>query len=443
MAFDRQFDLGLIWRLALILALGALTLLAFLEGGGAATRILLVAASIGAIADLWFHLRRTNLAVARFVEAIRFDDFSQRFTLGRGTGFEALGKALDSAIVELGAKRAEAAEDARFLSAVVDDAPAALLTIDEDDRVTLLNKAARRQFVDQPGVRVADFAAYGAEFVAALGLAAVGSAADPIDQGWRRPARDDRNRADRAAGQQFADRLGPSGAECPRRGGDGGAKRPGPGPDARDHEFADARSHRWCARPPTSWPPPSRIPKALAEARQAVEIAASRAEGMHRFVETYRSFARLPEIRRRRFAAEPWAAEIARLCAADPVTAKIALDVAVPAEFSLDADPDLMAQVCLNLLRNAATAARNHAAEPRVGMTLQPSGDGGARIEIYDNGPGIDPDRREDIFLPFYTTRPDGTGVGLSFARQIVVAHGGTISAGVSPIGGASIIAII
>src|SRR3990170_6100438 len=170
MAFDRQFDLGLIWRLALILALGALTIIAFLEAGGAATRILLVAAWIGAVADLWHHLRRTNLAVARFVEAIRFEDFSQRFTLGRGTGFEALGSALDSAIVELGAKRAEAAEDARFLGAVVDDAPVALLTIDEEDRVTLLNKAARRQFVDQPGIRVADFAAYGAEFVAALGL---------------------------------------------------------------------------------------------------------------------------------------------------------------------------------------------------------------------------------------------------------------------------------
>jgi signal transduction histidine kinase len=184
-------------------------------------------------------------------------------------------------------------------------------------------------------------------------------------------------------------------------------------------------------------------PRALAEARQAVEIAATRAEGMHRFVETYRSFARLPEIRRRRIAAEPWAAEIGRLCAADPVTSGIALDMEIPAEFSLDADPDLMAQVCLNLIRNAATAARNHTAEPKVGLTVQPSGDGCARIEIYDNGPGIDPDRREDIFLPFYTTRPDGTGVGLSFARQIVVAHGGTISAGVSPLGGASIIAVI
>ena len=51
------------------------------------------------------------------------------------------------------------------------------------------------------------------------------------------------------------------------------------------------------------------------------------------------------------------------------------------------------------------------------------------RIEVYDNGPGIDPDRREDIFLPFYTTRPDGNGVGLSFARQVIIAHGGTITA--------------
>jgi two-component system nitrogen regulation sensor histidine kinase NtrY len=99
--------------------------------------------------------------------------------------------------------------------------------------------------------------------------------------------------------------------------------------------------------------------------------------------------------------------------------------------------------VCLNLLRNAATAARNHASEPRAGLSVQPIGEGGARIEVYDNGPGIEPDRREDIFLPFYTTRPDGTGVGLSFARQIIVAHGGTISAADSPIGGASIIAII
>jgi len=442
MAFDRQFDLGLIWRLALILALGALTLLAFLEGGGAATRILLVAASIGVVADLWHHLRRTNLAVARFVEAIRFEDFSQRFTLGRGTGFEALGTALDNAIVELGAKRAQAAEDARFLSAVVDDAPAALLMIDEDDRVTLLNKAARRQFIDHPGIRIADFAAYGAEFVSALGLPPSGRRLTQlIKDGVAQRVMIEIARIERLGSNLRIISI------LPVQNVLGAAEMAAQSGLVRvlTHEIMNSLT------PVTSLvrsaadilATADQDPKALAEARQAVEIAASRAEGMHRFVETYRSFARLPEIRRRRFAAEPWAAEIARLCAADPATSKIALDVSIPAEFSLDADPDLMAQVCLNLIRNAATAARNHAAEPRVGLVLQPSGDGGARIEIYDNGPGIDADRQEDIFLPFYTTKPDGTGVGLSFARQIVVAHGGTISAGASPIGGASIIAII
>ena len=362
--------------------------------------------------------------------------------MGRGTGFEALGKALDSAIVELGAKRAQAAEDARFLSAVVDDAPAALLTIDEDDRVTLLNKAARRQFVDQPGVRVADFAAYGAEFVAALGLPPSGRRLTQlIKDGVAQRVMIETARIERLGSNLRIVSV------LPVQNVLGAAEMAAQSGLVRvlTHEIMNSLT------PVTSLvrsaadilATAENDPKALAEARQAVEIAASRAEGMHRFVETYRSFARLPEIRRRRFAARPWAEEIARLCAADPVTAKIALDVQVPTEFTLDADPDLMAQVCLNLLRNAASAARNHTAEPQVGMTVKPTGDGGARIEIYDNGPGIDPARREDIFLPFYTTRPDGTGVGLSFARQIVVAHGGTISAGDSPIGGASIIAVI
>ena len=61
------------------------------------------------------------------------------------------------------------------------------------------------------------------------------------------------------------------------------------------------------------------------------------------------------------------------------------------------------------------------------------------RIEVADNGPGIAADRRDDIFLPFYTTHKGGSGVGLSFARQVVLAHGGTISAGESTEGGASL----
>jgi signal transduction histidine kinase len=58
---------------------------------------------------------------------------------------------------------------------------------------------------------------------------------------------------------------------------------------------------------------------------------------------------------------------------------------------------------------------------------------------VRDNGPGIPEDRREDIFLPFYTTHKGGSGVGLSFARQVALAHGGTISVADAPGGGAAI----
>ncbi len=442
MVFDRQFDRGLLGRLVLILALVTLAILAFVKEGGSATRIMLLLGSAGAIASLWFHLRRTNLAVARFVESIRFDDYSQRFALGRGTGFEALGNALDAAIVELGQKRARAAEETRFLSAVVDDAPASLLTIDEDDRVTLLNKAARRQFANHDGIRIADFAVYGAEFAAALALPPSG------------------RRLTRLMKDGVAQRTIVEAARIERLGSNlrivsvlpiqnvlGAAEMAAQSGLVRvlTHEIMNSLT------PVTSLVRSAADmlasadgdPTVLKEAHEAVETAARRAEGMHRFVETYRSFARLPDIRRRRFAASPWAEEIVRLCAANPVTAGIALDLDIADGLTLDADPDLLAQVCLNLLRNAAAAARQHAPEPRIGMRAEPAGEGAIKIEIFDNGPGIDPQRREDIFLPFYTTRIDGNGVGLSFARQVVTAHGGSIAAGVSATGGASILVVL
>jgi two-component system nitrogen regulation sensor histidine kinase NtrY len=442
MAFDRQFDVGLAWRLALVLGTGALAIAAFLDSTGVATRILVVAVLFGTVTGLWQHLRRTNIAIARFIDAIRFDDFSQRFTMGTGAGFETLGQALDRAIVELGAKRSQAGEEARFLSAVVDDAPAALLTIDEMDRVVLLNKAARRQFTAQHGVRIVDFLVYGAEFVAALSLPPSG------------------RRLTQLVRDGVAQRVIIETARVERLGSDlrivsvlpvqnvlGAAEMAAQSGLVRvlTHEIMNSLTPvTSLVRSAADLLAAAEVdPAALAEARQAVEVAARRAEGMNRFVENYRSFARLPELRRTRFSAEAWAAEIVRLCGADPVTSGIPVDLVVPTDFRIDADADLMAQVCLNLLRNAATAARGHSDDPQIGLAIQPTDSGGARIEIFDNGPGISPDRAEDIFLPFYTTREDGNGVGLSFARQVVVAHGGSITAAASPAGGASIIALI
>ena len=101
-----------------------------------------------------------------------------------------------------------------------------------------------------------------------------------------------------------------------------------------------------------------------------------------------------------------------------------------------------MAQALLNLLRNAIRATAE-SDQPMIRFVMGRQARGQCRIEIRDNGPGIPEDRRDDIFLPFYTTHRGGSGVGLSFARQVALAHGGSISAGDAPEGGALLLMFV
>ena len=79
----------------------------------------------------------------------------------------------------------------------------------------------------------------------------------------------------------------------------------------------------------------------------------------------------------------------------------------------IDADPDLMAQVVINLLRNAADAATMNGDDPAISITIEALRGGRTRIIVADNGAGVPVDLRHDIFLPFFTTKKTGTGVGL------------------------------
>lgn len=99
----------------------------------------------------------------------------------------------------------------------------------------------------------------------------------------------------------------------------------------------------------------------------------------------------------------------------------------VPAGLVIEADPIQMQQVLLNLIRNACEAGEG---DPAHRVEIEARRDG-ARIEIAvcDNGPGIAPQALASLFEPFYSTKPDGMGVGLSISRTIVEAHGGTIHA--------------
>jgi two-component system nitrogen regulation sensor histidine kinase NtrY len=422
MGFDHRFTLGLAaWIAGLFIALLAL-LLALQTPDLAVARIVaaLIVAAFGW--GLWRHVERTNIMVARFVEALHFGDITTRFDGRGGVGFGTLSKALDDAMHALRTQRDAGMRELRFLEALVDDVPVALLTVDDEHGVRQVNKAARRLFGHGKGTRPEDYAGYGATFAARLARA--GEAGQEVLI-LRLPAGPQRAIVRTGA----LDRLGLQVRAItvePVQGALDAVEMAAQTDLVRvlTHEILNSLT------PVTSLAGTAAAlldtdPPDIESARTAMTTLARRAEGLRHFIDSYRAVAKPPEVNARTFAAAPFAHELGRLFAADWPAVTLTIDVAL--DVTLQADPDLLAQVLINLLRNAAQATSEAGRIGQVRLSIERRVGGGTLIEVADNGPGVPEAVRKDVFLPFFTTRAAGTGVGLNLVRQIVVAHGGSI----------------
>ena len=116
-------------------------------------------------------------------------------------------------------------------------------------------------------------------------------------------------------------------------------------------------------------------------------------------------------------------------------------DVVVRGSFpTIEGDDVLLRQAFSNLVRNAFEACVDAGKAPSIIIDGAIDGDRGtARIAVLDNGPGIDAASRERVFRPFFTTKKQGTGLGLALVLKIIVSHNGRIGVGTSPSGGASL----
>ncbi|HEY8433325.1 MAG TPA: ATP-binding protein [Sphingomicrobium sp.] len=442
MDFRRKFEFGLAWRTIVFVAAVLVVIKAIETPGVRAGLIVAVLVAITALGSLWNFIRRTNFLVSRFIESVRFEDYSQRFSDPSGGGFDVLGQTLDHALKTLQSRHAQESAEVRYLSAIVDDAPSALLAADGEGRVEVLNKAARQLFARQPLHRLSDLDALGPELAAAARLPA----------GTRKITRlvlDGVPQKAIFASAQVArlDKPVTIMSILPVQSELGALEVAAQADLVRvlTHEIMNSLT------PVTSLArtgadlvaSAAKGNEALGDARTATETVARRAEGILRFVESYREFAQAPEVHRRSFKATPWAEEIMRLALANAADRKVEARVEVaPKSLSVDGDAELLAQAVLNLLRNAIRATAE-VEKPVVALALTREATGHCRIEVRDNGGGIPEDRREDIFLPFYTTHKGGSGVGLSFSKQVALAHGGSICALAAPEGGANIRMVI
>jgi len=162
---------------------------------------------------------------------------------------------------------------------------------------------------------------------------------------------------------------------------------------------------------------------------RGLNVIKEQGNGLMHFVESYRKLTRLPKPDKKLFKVADLVNRIKVLYFSLENSDKVKLTVSLnPPEMELFADENLVSQVLLNLLKNAVEANRNNP-EARILLVAGYTVTNRSEICVIDNGPGIPEEIIEQIFVPFFTTRENGSGIGLSLSRQILRLHGGSIQA--------------
>jgi len=407
--------------LAALPAVAVALLLLWLGDFASRTRWTLTAAIVVAwlafASALWEHLVRPLQTISNLLAAMREGDFSIR-ARGARAG-DPLGEVLFevNALTEtLQNQRLKAFEATALLSRVMAEIDVAVFAFDQAGRLKLTNRAGER-LLGQPEPRLigASAAALGLDACLREDAPSVLDAAFAGESGrWEirtstfrqgglphrllvladvsRPLREEERQAwrrlIRVLGHELNNSLAPI------------------------QSLAESLRGLLAQRePPPDW---------REDMRQGLAVIASRSESLSRFTSAYAKLARLPPPR-------PERVDVGAL-----LGRVIGLETRLPVrlcpgpEASLLADPDQLEQVLINLVRNAVDASLESSGNVEAGWRRLQGASPRLEIWIRDEGPGLS--STANLFVPFFTTKPGGSGIGLVLSRQIAEAHGGSLT---------------
>ncbi|MGA2431019.1 MAG: ATP-binding protein [Candidatus Acidiferrum sp.] len=155
----------------------------------------------------------------------------------------------------------------------------------------------------------------------------------------------------------------------------------------------------------------------LDDMRQGFSIIRSRTEALGRFMAAYSKLARLPSPKLAPVDVRAWISRVAKL------ETRVKLKVEEGPDVMISGDADQLEQLLINLVHNAADAVQENGGKASIGWSRQ---DSYLNVWVADEGTGIS--NTANLFVPFFTTKQGGTGIGLVLSRQIAEAHGGTLT---------------
>lgn len=165
----------------------------------------------------------------------------------------------------------------------------------------------------------------------------------------------------------------------------------------------------------------------IANTVKGLKVIEERGHGLINFVENYRKFTKLPEPHYKEVNLASLIESNLIAASAYPEFETIKIDRQIPGDITCSTDEKLLSQVILNLLKNAVEVLIiEKTVNPQIGIRLIKN-DSSVKIDITNNGPQISPEIKEQIFVPFFTTKENGSGIGLSLSKQIVLQMGGDI----------------
>lgn len=407
------------------------------------TAVLIAGFALIQVSLLIHYINKTNRYVKNFLEAIKYSEFTRSFEFeGLGTSFDGMKEAFNTVIAEFQKIRNEKEEQFHFLQNVIQHIGISMIAFQEDGKVEMLNNATKKLF-NRNNIRninelenlshelvntfhqlksgeksllkinlqndILQLAIYAKEFKLrgqVITLVSIQNIQTELEEqemeAWQKLIR--------VLTHEIMNSITPIASLS-----------------------STVSQMVKVTREDPNLVVPAEMEETISDIENALVTINKRSNGLLHFVETYRNLTRIPKPNFKIFEVKTLFHNIHLLMEEELKLHNITMQMSIqPENFELFADEELIEQVMINLVKNASHALENQDGA-HISLKAVINERGEKLIQVIDNGPGIVKDVLDKIFIPFFTTKKEGSGIGLALSRQILRLHGGSIMAHSEP----------